>query len=206
MSKILKTYRAKTHVHISVTLKSGAGRHVSFSPLTGGGSIFYTDDADLQAALEAHYKFGHLYKLVGSTTVGEPEKPQKPAGRKPVVKDEAPASVPTDTGKEEQTPPADAGQQEPPEDPSGEEQPSDEGESGGDASGDEGGADNEEAGEPADGKIHIPYTNLQDAGDYLVKKFEVSRTKVRTTAQVKAFADANGVVFDGLVVKPEVKK
>lgn len=37
--------------------------HISFSPLTGGGSVFYTSDERLQNALEQHSKFGKLYTI-----------------------------------------------------------------------------------------------------------------------------------------------
>lgn len=60
----MKTYRAKSDVSINVVLKSGKSKHVSFLPMTGGGSVFRTADKDVQEALEKHYKFGKLFKLV----------------------------------------------------------------------------------------------------------------------------------------------
>ena len=60
---MIKKYRAKSHVSLSVLLKSGKSVHVTFSPLTGGGSVFYTGDAELQQALERHLKYGRLFKL-----------------------------------------------------------------------------------------------------------------------------------------------
>jgi hypothetical protein len=71
-----KKYTAKTDIALSVYLKSGKSVHVSFSALTGGGSVLYTDDEELQAALEAHPKYGRLFKL--EKTI-DPKKPAKPA-------------------------------------------------------------------------------------------------------------------------------
>lgn len=59
----MKKYVAKTNVSVNVVLASGKNHHVSFSPQTGGGSVYYTDSEDLQSALEAHYKFGKLFKI-----------------------------------------------------------------------------------------------------------------------------------------------
>jgi hypothetical protein len=58
----MKKYKAKSHVALSVHLPSGKSVRVSFTPLTGGGSVYYTDDKDLQSALRRHPKYGHLFK------------------------------------------------------------------------------------------------------------------------------------------------
>lgn len=58
-----KKYIAKTDVSVNVLLPSGKNLHVSFTPLTGGGSVFYTDVEDVQNALEKHYRFGKLFKI-----------------------------------------------------------------------------------------------------------------------------------------------
>ena len=60
---MLRKYVSKSDLSISVLLKIGKSVHVSFSPLTGGGSIFYTDDEELQEALKNHSKFGRLFQL-----------------------------------------------------------------------------------------------------------------------------------------------
>ena len=57
-------YTAKTQVALSVALPSGKSMHISFTPITGGGSVFYTNDPAVAKALESHYKFGHLFKRV----------------------------------------------------------------------------------------------------------------------------------------------
>jgi len=58
----MKKYKAKSHVALSVHLPSGKSVRVSFTPLTGGGSVYYTDDKDLQSALRSHPKYEHLFK------------------------------------------------------------------------------------------------------------------------------------------------
>ena len=57
----MKKYIAKTNISVNVVLANGANRHIAFSALTGGGSVFYTDDPDIIQALECHYKFGKLF-------------------------------------------------------------------------------------------------------------------------------------------------
>lgn len=59
----MKKYNAKTNVSVNIVLTSGANRHVTFSPLSGGGSVFYTEDPEVQKALERHYKFGTLFRI-----------------------------------------------------------------------------------------------------------------------------------------------
>lgn len=36
--------------------------HITFAPLTGGGSVYYTADEQVQNALEQHPKYGKLFK------------------------------------------------------------------------------------------------------------------------------------------------
>lgn len=58
----MKKYTSKSDISLSVQMGSGGSVRVSFSPVTGGGSVFYTDDSQLQAAMEKHAKFGKLFK------------------------------------------------------------------------------------------------------------------------------------------------
>lgn len=44
-------------------MKNGNNIHVSFQAVTGGGSIFYTDDEEVATALERHHKYGKLFRL-----------------------------------------------------------------------------------------------------------------------------------------------
>lgn len=63
-----RIYKAGTTIGLSVTLKDGRSTRVSFSPLSEGGSVFYTDDPELQWALEHHYRYGKLFRLEGATS------------------------------------------------------------------------------------------------------------------------------------------
>ena len=38
--------------------------HIAFTVQSNGSSVFITDNADIQYALEHHYKYGKLFKLV----------------------------------------------------------------------------------------------------------------------------------------------
>ena len=58
----MKKYTSKSDISLSVQMVGGGSVRVSFSPVTGGGSVFYTDDSQLQAAMEKHAKFGKLFK------------------------------------------------------------------------------------------------------------------------------------------------
>lgn len=58
----MKKYIAKTNVSVNIVLSTGANMHVSFTPLTGGSSVYYTDEPEIQKALERHYKYGKLFK------------------------------------------------------------------------------------------------------------------------------------------------
>jgi hypothetical protein len=58
-----KKYIAKSHVAFNVVLPSGKSFHVSFLPVTGGGSMFVTSNENLQKAIEKHHKFGKLFKI-----------------------------------------------------------------------------------------------------------------------------------------------
>ena len=55
-----KKYSASSHVSINVRV-NGTHVHVTFTPLTVGGSFFVTDNASLQEALERHPRFGSLF-------------------------------------------------------------------------------------------------------------------------------------------------
>ncbi len=59
-----KIYRANTGIAINVVLGSGKSTHVSFTSLSNGTSVFSTSDEDMQKAIEKHYKFGSLFRLI----------------------------------------------------------------------------------------------------------------------------------------------
>ena len=58
-----KKYIAKSHIGITVSVGNNRYTHVSFSAVTRGGSVFYTNDENLQKALESHPRYGKLFKL-----------------------------------------------------------------------------------------------------------------------------------------------
>ncbi|WP_290169736.1 hypothetical protein [uncultured Muribaculum sp.] len=69
----MKSYKATTSLSINIVLPSGANKHIAFSPVTDGSSVFYTPDPDIQWGLEHHHKFGKLFIL--STTDPLPAQP-----------------------------------------------------------------------------------------------------------------------------------
>lgn len=71
---MIKKYKAKTDISINIVLPSGKSKHISFTSLTGGGSVYYTDSPDIQKSLESHYKFGKLF-FADKTFEAEPAKP-----------------------------------------------------------------------------------------------------------------------------------
>ena len=79
----MKKYIAKTNISINVVLGSGANRHIAFDALTCGGSVFYTDDPELQRAIERHYKFGSLFRLSQETDGHGISKGQHPMRMRP---------------------------------------------------------------------------------------------------------------------------
>ena len=58
-----KHYISDSHIAINVTLDGGESIHLSFIALSNGGSVFSTDNEDLQKAIEQHYRFGDLFNL-----------------------------------------------------------------------------------------------------------------------------------------------
>lgn len=74
---MLKKYSSKTQISINVRLESGKSLHVAFSPITGGSSLYYTEDENVQMALEKHYHYGTLF--TGSVVEHvEPKKTAEP--------------------------------------------------------------------------------------------------------------------------------
>ena len=68
-----KIYKSRTAISINVVLKSKKSMHIAFTVQSNGSSaftvqsngssVFITDNADIQYALEHHYKYGKLFKL-----------------------------------------------------------------------------------------------------------------------------------------------
>lgn len=73
---MIKTYKSNSSISISVVLPdTGKSVHVTFAPLSDGSSLFATDDASVQKALERHYRFGSMFFEI--ETPKEPKKVQK---------------------------------------------------------------------------------------------------------------------------------
>ncbi len=84
----MQKYISSSHVCLNVHLKNGANVHVSFSPLTGGGSVYYTADKDIQEGLKNHAKYGKLFNLDESfkETVKSAPKVKEPEPAQPRLK------------------------------------------------------------------------------------------------------------------------
>ena len=67
----MTVFKASTLLCFGVTLSDGNRVRVVFTPLTGGGTIFYTDDNELAEALERHPYFGDLFEKENTTTSEE---------------------------------------------------------------------------------------------------------------------------------------
>ena len=68
---MVKEYRAKSTIGVTINMPKGGTRRVSFSGNSEGKSVFYTDDKDVQDALEHHSLFGTLFRLVGASNAVE---------------------------------------------------------------------------------------------------------------------------------------
>lgn len=65
---MIKTYKSATDVYINVKLSSGKFKHIGFMPLTRNGSIFTTDNKELQEGIEKHPGFGKMFHLSDTQT------------------------------------------------------------------------------------------------------------------------------------------
>ena len=100
---MLKKYRAKSNVSISAVLPSKKSIHVTFLPMTGGSSVYYTEDEDEQKALESHYKFGKLFKLEELPEETSTENATKKKGKTAKTKTETPTDGDTDGDSNDST-------------------------------------------------------------------------------------------------------
>lgn len=181
----MKKYIAKTNVSINIVLSNGKNRHIAFNPLTGGGSVFYTDDPDIIDAMERHYKYGTLFridhKFIAEKQRNKPApKPKPEPTSQPITVVSAPTPAPEpveeiqvavpeaeETNESEQT---DATE-----------------------------ADSEPEAEDADNGLKKIIVSDPDAAKaYLAEHFGYSRTKIKTLKAIKDAAAANGIVFEGI--------
>lgn len=189
---MLKKYIAKSCVSISVALPTGGTTHVSFTPRTGGGSVYYTDNEKIQEGLKKHPKFGKLFKLDESTPAGS-SKPAK-TGHQPTDKREGEQSpLDEQPGGDNSTSTTGAASE-----VEGQGDNNDSASISGEASEGEGqGTDSEDGEQGAAGSTfkEVEVTCNDDAKDYLAERFNVSRSKLRNRSEIDATAEANGVKF-----------
>lgn len=226
---IRKTYRSKSDISVNVVMPSGKSLHVAFTPVTGGGSTFTTNDERVQKALEGHYRYGKMFKLFSIQGVANISNIAK-AGNK--VKQAVPPKVvetvqvekseekersmvnellnqedgsSNNNSVEEQNKGVIVGAEE---ERAGDGEVVDDWDGiAADTVGDETGAGEQEAEINEDevsaesdstGKTVISVSCPDDAKEYLVEKFGISRTKLRWLKQIKEQAEANGIIFEGI--------
>lgn len=165
----MKKYIASTAISVSVTLPQGGNTRVSFAPLTDGTSVFYTDDKEIQWALEHHYKFGKLFRLIKEIEVQNAFDAKKTAKMR--AKRTSGKSVKkTKTNTEEKSPI--------------EEQEIAEGE-----------VEIEEAEEGEKVMKEVTVSDMDAAKDYLAEHFDVVRTKLKTEEIIRETAFSYGIDF-----------
>lgn len=123
-------YTAKSHIALNV-LVNGKGMHISFTQQTGGGSVYYTNDADIARSLERHPKYGKLFKKEAEPVIA-------------VVKPKAEPKKTEEAKPKEKT---------------------------------------------------MSFACYEDAKDYLVDTFGISRTKLRSKTAIEAAAKANNIIL-----------
>lgn len=63
-----KHYESRSSISVNVVLRNRKSVHVPFITRSDGSSIYVTSNEDIQYALEHHYRYGKLFKLVGTET------------------------------------------------------------------------------------------------------------------------------------------
>lgn len=185
----MKKYIAKTNVSINVVLPTGANRHIAFSALTGGGSVFYTDDPDIQKAMECHYKFGKLFRA-DQKFIPEKQRNKPAPNPKPEIVPEQPTvsaapipigETPTPTVEEAEDAPAGEATVAVP-----------------DSDGQPEEAEDNETEAEDNGLKTIVVSDPDAAKAFLAEHFGISRTKIKSVKAIKEAAAANGIVFEGI--------
>lgn len=170
-----KTYRAKSEVSINVVLKNGKSKHISFLPVTGGGSVYRTDNEDIQAALESHYRFGNLFRIVDEPEQKSPKIPLKDKKKQPKEEDQIPNEEKDGLTEKDM-----------------------ENETEGDEADEVTDTDGESEEDEDDGLRVVTVTCTSDAKEYLADTFGISRTNLRSKAKIIEAAAKNGIKFEGL--------
>lgn len=178
----MNKYLANTAISISVTLPNGNSTRVSFSPLSNGTSVFYTSDKDIQWALEHHYKFGKLFRLID----------EAPKVKTPVIK-KIPAKSPTKNTTPKASKKTTSEQADKPTDtpiPT-----SDVVEDISNESDIEPAYENDKDDGDAAEYTEVTVSDADAAKDYLAEHFEVVRTKLKTEDTITKTALSFGIIF-----------
>lgn len=186
----MKKYIANTTISVSVTLPNGGNARVSFTPMMNGTSVYYTEDKEIQWALEHHYKFGKMFRLVevkesaspALKMAGAKKQAFKPAGKKTSkCKTENKSSL----GPDQNTTIPQAGE-EPSLGTDQNQDPETEGET-------SLGQNQEEEATPALKEVTV--SDMDAAKDYLAENFDVVRTKLKSEESIMAAGLKFGIVF-----------
>lgn len=188
-----KKYIAKSHISLSVRVTDKASAHITFSALTGGGSVFYTDDENLQQALEKHHKFGKLFKEDKTFTEQTAVKKAKAATPVKVEATTKPATTPnpTEDNNAEDKKVEDNNAEDKNADDNTPINPTE-------SDMDDSNAEEDNTTEAEGNVTKITITCLDDAKDYLSEKFGISRTKLRSKKAIEEAAADNGIEFVGI--------
>ena len=178
-----KKYIAKSHISLSVRVTDKASAHITFSALTGGGSVFYTDDENLQQALEKHHKFGKLFKE--DKTFTEQTAVKKAKAATPVKIEATAKPAPTPNPTEDNNAEDKKTDDDTPINPK-------------ESDMDDSNAEEDDTTEAEGNVTKITITCLDDAKDYLSEKFGISRTKLRSKKAIEEAAADNGIEFVGI--------
>ena len=84
-SDMKKLYKSRSSISVNVVLRSKKSMHISFTAQSDGSSVYATDSEEEQYALEHHYKYGKLFKLVSTednvtNETNEPDETDKESG------------------------------------------------------------------------------------------------------------------------------
>lgn len=170
----MKKYLANTTISVSVSLPSGGNARISFSPLSDGTSVYYSQDKEIEYALEHHYKYGKLFKLVEEQNEGNPLNPKK-LNKIPLKKPLSKSNKKTNPKKEQLIAEEEAEEAEYMEENEGEEE-------------------QEEQGEGTRLK-EVTVSDYDAAKDYLAENFDIVRTKLKSEGIINETAASLGVVF-----------
>lgn len=178
MGKVLKKYSSGCVLSMTVTLKDGGTRYVDFDDSTHG-SVLYTDDEKLQWGLEHSSLFGKSYKLVSAEEIEPTE--QDTDNEEP---DEAQLSE-SENGTETKDEDAEAQDEAQLSAAENDTETNDED------------AEAQDDDESSEMRV-VTVSGSDDAVEYLVENFNVSRRGLKKNSSIIEVAREHGVVFDGL--------